>query len=227
MSAGASIVPTIPIVNTTLPSVDLRASDVQSSSIAWFCVRTQPKHEHIAAAHLRLLGEGDIEIFLPRVRFTRATRRGPVAAVESLFPNYVFARFDWEQYLNLVQYATGVSSVVHFGNHWPTIPDGVVNELRDFFGSESVRHIPSVPDVGDTVLVSRGVFEGLEAVVTRVLPGSQRVAVLLHFLGRQSTVELKVTEINFDARAEVARTVNLDGKANPAAGRSAAKPRSV
>lgn len=175
------------------------------ASAAWFCVRTQPKHEHIAAAHLRLLGEGDIDVFLPRIRFNRATRRGPVSAVESLFPSYLFARFDWQQYLNLVQYASGVAGVVHFGTDWPTIPDRIVDELREFFGSENVRTIPSCPEVGDTVLVSRGVFEGLEAVVTRVLPGGQRVAVLLHFLGRQSTVELQTADVSHDTRAEVAR----------------------
>ena len=43
---------------------------------AWFCLRTQPKHEHIAAAHLK--DDPGIEIYLPRIRFKRATRRGPV-----------------------------------------------------------------------------------------------------------------------------------------------------
>ena len=44
------------------------------SSAAWFCLRAQPKHEHIAAGHLRELP--GIEVFLPRIRFRRQTRRG-------------------------------------------------------------------------------------------------------------------------------------------------------
>jgi hypothetical protein len=33
---------------------------------AWFCVRSQPKHEHIAAAHLKQ--EPGIEVYLPRIQ---------------------------------------------------------------------------------------------------------------------------------------------------------------
>jgi transcription antitermination factor NusG len=51
------------------------------------------------------------------------------------------------------------------------------------------------------VIIGSGVFEGLEAVVTRVMPGPQRVAVLLDFLGRQTTLEVPTSELvrnNFD-----------------------------
>ena len=34
---------------------------------SWFCLRTQPKREHIAAACLRQIPE--VEVFCPRVRF--------------------------------------------------------------------------------------------------------------------------------------------------------------
>jgi len=40
------------------------------------------------------------------------------------------------------------------------------------------------------VRISGGGFHGLTAVVSRVIPGPQRVAVLMEFLGRQTTVEL-------------------------------------
>ena len=59
---------------TDLPVTDLPA---------WYCVRTQPKHEHIAAASLgRNLG---LEVFHPRLRLERATRRGQMRVIEPLF----------------------------------------------------------------------------------------------------------------------------------------------
>lgn len=177
---------------------------------AWFCVRTHLKHEHIAAAHLERTGL--VEVFHPRIRFTRSTRRGLVAFVESLFPNYVFAKFDWEQSLNLVQYTAGVAGVVHFGNDWPTIPSSVVEDLCSFFGEESVRQIPSAPDVGESVVISAGIFAGLEAVVTRVLPGQDRVAVLMDFLGRQSSVELRTTDVIRNSRERVNRYLPLESR---------------
>lgn len=60
---------------------------------AWFCLRSQPKHEKIAATHLLRTIAG-IEVFSPRLRIRRQTRRGVVWFVEALFPGYLFARFD-------------------------------------------------------------------------------------------------------------------------------------
>src|ERR1051326_6145194 len=103
---------------------------------AWFCLRTQPKHEHIAAGHLK--SEPGIEVYLPRIRFKRSTRRGPVWFTEALFPNYLFARFDLALNLRKRHHIRGVRGVVHFGEHWPAIPDGVIAELRATVGADEV-----------------------------------------------------------------------------------------
>jgi transcriptional antiterminator RfaH len=162
-------------------------------ALAWFCVRAQPKHEHIAAANLRQYL--NTEVFSPRIRFRRATRRGPVWVTESLFPNYVFARFDWRSSLRLIHHAPGVAGVVHFGSRWPTIPDQVIQELRTMLGSEELHVIGDELEPGDDVRISGGSFHGLEGVVTRVMPGRARVGILLEFLGRQTMVEVKVDNV--------------------------------
>src|SRR5918996_5174987 len=99
---------------------------------AWFCVRSQPKYEHLAAATLRR--NLCLDVVNPRIRFRRATVRGPVWVTESVFPNYLFARFDRGQLLREVQHSLGVAGIVHFGPFWPTIPDDVVEELRSMLG---------------------------------------------------------------------------------------------
>src|SRR5258708_30687137 len=158
------------------------------SQPAWFCLRSQPKHEHIAAAQLR--HDRDIEVFLPRIRFKRLTRQGKVWVTEALFPNYLFARFDLATSLRKVHHARGVRGVVRFGSRWPTIPDAVIEDLRAALGHEQVHLMPETIEPGETVKIAGGVFHGLRAVVTRVMPGRQRVALLLEFLGRQTTVEV-------------------------------------
>lgn len=165
------------------------AGDTEATTRAWFCVRSQLKHEHIAAATLRQLPE--TEVFNPRIRFKRATRRGPVWVTESLFPNYLFARFDWRLSLRLIHHTGGVAGIVHFGSRWPTIPDAAIAELRSAIGENELRVIDPSLNIGQEVRISGGAFDGLEGIITRVIPGRQRVAVLLDFLGRQSTVELK------------------------------------
>ncbi len=168
------------------------------SSLAWFCLRSQPKHEHIAAAHLRQYEH--IEVFNPRIRYARSTRKGPMVVTESLFPNYLFARFNWKDCLNRVHYAPGIIGVVHFGSRWPTVPDEVMVELRRRIGETELFEIPSNFSAGDDVKISGGIFHGLEAVITQVLPARQRVIVLLDFLGRQTSVELELKSL---VRADV------------------------
>jgi transcriptional antiterminator RfaH len=155
---------------------------------AWFCVRSQPKHEHIAAAHLAK--DPEIEVYLPRIRFKRATRRGPVWFTEALFPNYLFVRFDLSDNLRKVCHARGVRGVVHFGHRWPVVPDSAIAELRLALGGEQVHSIPEKLQLGEAVRIAGGAFDGLRAIITRVIPSRERVAVLLEFLGRQTTVEV-------------------------------------
>jgi transcriptional antiterminator RfaH len=170
---------------------------------AWFCIRSQPKHEHIAAAHLKK--ELDIEVYLPRIRFKRSTRQGPVWFTEALFPNYLFARFDLAACLRTVHHARGVRGVVHFGHQWPQIPDAVIEDLRATVGADHVHIIPDDLQPGDTVVISGGAFHDLRAVVTRVMPARARVAVLLEFLGRQTAAELPTAAVVREsaARAEL------------------------
>ena len=161
--------------------------------VAWFCLRSQPKHERIAAEHLRRMG--DVEVFNPRMRFTRQTRYGLVEVTESMFPNYLFARFDWQQALARVHYAPGVSGVVHFGSKWPTVPDRAIEEVRAELSGDGVRVVPMNIAPGDTVEVGEGAFHGLHAIVTQVMPGKQRVLVLMDFLGRQTRVEVGLKSV--------------------------------
>jgi transcriptional antiterminator RfaH len=160
---------------------------------AWFCLRSQLKHEHIAAAHLRR--RGDVDVFVPRIRFKRLTRNGHVWVTEALFPNYLFARFDWHVCLRQICHSPGVSGVVHFGSHWPVIPDEVIDDLRALLGTNEIHLVPEEVSPGDPVQIAGGSFHGLHAVVSRVMPGPKRVAVLLEFLGRQTAVELDLNMV--------------------------------
>jgi len=169
----------------------------------WFCLRSQPKHEHIAAAHLKKMES--VEVFLPRVRFQRATRQGLAWVTEALFPNYLFARFDWHNSLRQVQAARGVSGVVHFGERWPVIDAAVIADLQRAVGADELHTISTALQPGDDVEIADGAMRGLRAVVSRVIPSRERVAVLMEFLGRQTTIEVPANYLvkEGDVRARV------------------------
>jgi transcriptional antiterminator RfaH len=168
--------------------------DIQIGLTRWFCIHAQPKREHIAAAALHQFGT--IEVLCPRIRYRRATRRGAVWFVEALFPGYFFARFDFPAQHMAVRHALGVKTIVHFGSQTAILSDHVIESLRQRCGyghDDPIRpiiEIDSQPDVGEVVKVAEGAFQGLEAVVTRVMSGSERDRILIDFLGRQIEAEV-------------------------------------
>jgi len=113
-----------------------------------------------------------------------------VTEVDAALPNYLFARFDLAACLRQVCHSRGVRGVVHFGDRWPIVPESVIEELRVTLGGEPVHVIREALQPGETVQIAGGVFHGLRAVITRVMPSRERVAVLLEFLGQQTSVEL-------------------------------------
>lgn len=160
---------------------------------SWYCVRALPKHEHIAAAAMRQI-EG-IEVFLPRLRFRRATRRGAVWVTEALFPCYLFARFDASELVRRVRSVNGVRGFVQFGDLLATAPNSVIADLRQHTGDQELCVIPDEVTVGEEVKITGGAFHGLCAVVTQVIPSRQRVKVLLEFLGRSTEMEVAKSDV--------------------------------
>ena len=98
------------------------------NELAWYCLRSQPKHEHIAAASLKRLEE--VEVYCPRIRFRKATRRGAVWFVEAMFPGYLIARFHFSKLHLAVRHANGVSTILHFGSQVPRLDDQLIATLR-------------------------------------------------------------------------------------------------
>lgn len=161
---------------------------MRESEQAWYCARTQPKHEHIAARNLRCrLG---LEVFNPRLSVERATSRGLVKLLEPLFPCYIFVRCQLADRLDDIRYTNGVSSLVHFGCQIPQVPEGVVEELRRCFELDEVMNVEDQFTPGSQVSVVDGPFLGIHATVVRALRARQRVQILLEFLGRTTLTEV-------------------------------------
>ncbi len=162
-------------------------------STDWFCVKSHPKHERIAAEQLALHKE--IEVFCPRIRFKKKTKSGSAWITEALFPSYLFARFEVNAFFCLVRSARGVNGIVHFGGQYPLVPDAVIKSLRESVCNEEILAVSPVLQVGDAVTLAGGVFHGLQAVVHRIIPAQQRVGVLLELLGQTTLVELNISDV--------------------------------
>ena len=174
-------------------SKTLNGNQAGAKAPAWYCLRSQQKQEHIAAAHVRMV-EG-VLVFCPRIRFKRLTRQGLVWVTEAMFPGYLFARFDlWEKHRQ-VRYAHSVSGIVQFGGRYPIIEDSVMAFLRDQTGDSETKVLTYQLAEGDQVKITGGAFTGLEAVVTQILSAKERVKILMDFLGRRIEAEVERSSV--------------------------------
>jgi transcriptional antiterminator RfaH len=176
---------------------------MQDRESGWYCVRTKPKHEHIAAANLvRLSG---IEVFCPRLRVERSTRRGIVRVLEPLFHGYLFVNCVLDEKIDDLRYTNGVGALVNFGGRIPRVPDTVLAELRACFADEEILPVRDELKPGEEVIVAAGAFEGMRASVLRELPARQRVQVLLEILGRPTAVEVERASVALEENSLAAR----------------------
>jgi transcriptional antiterminator RfaH len=159
----------------------------------WFCLKTQPKREHLGATALRR--QFGIECFSPRLRFRRMTQRGPVWFVEAMFPGYLFAKFVYSEQHRAVEASHGIRGIVHFGDRLATLPENVVVGLQTRVGAEEIVTVDCSIKVGQTVEIVEGPFQGLEVVVTHLLPAKERVRVLFEFLGRSIQMEMSTLKV--------------------------------
>jgi transcriptional antiterminator RfaH len=172
------------------------SSDEKDLDPKWYCLRTQTKREHIAAAALNHHFRGEMEVFCPRIKFKKPTRRGVIWWVEPLFPGYFLAKFDVPTHLREILHLNGISGAVQFGRVLPEVPESFVKELqKDFAANEDGQNILPIQrklGVGDEVEMVDGAFRGVEGVILEVLPSQERVRVLLELMGESRPVEIDV-----------------------------------
>lgn len=175
----------------------------EESPLKWYCLRSQTKREHVAAATVNQHFRGEIEVFCPRIKYKKPTRRGVIWWVEPLFPGYFLARFDVVKNLRDILHLNGVSGAVQFGRVLPEVPEFFVDELRNDFSSEeeNILAVERKLGVGDDVELVGGAFQGVGGVILEVLPSAERVKVLLDLMGQQRPVEVDIYSLFVRERA--------------------------
>ena len=187
-------------IESPSPSLKTRAVDP-----VWCCIRSHPKREHIAAAQLSCVP--NVEVFNPQLRLERRTRRGRMYCTESLFVNYLFARFVPETTLEKVRYTPSVKTVLQFGSQVATISDEVIEDLQRTVTENADIVFTDAPQEGEEAEVSEGPFQGERGIVARVLPARQRVELLLDVMGRPLPAEFSFSSIIFRTKSMASRVL--------------------
>ncbi len=177
-------------------SAQANTPEFQNNDLVWYCIKVRPKQEGMTARSLRT--DVHLEVFAPSLRFQRSRGKGMMWVTEALFPGYVFARFHFCDAMRHVRATRGVSNVVGFGGVPSVLPDNVIADLRIFVAEGETVTVQADVAPGDEVSLVSGVFSGIRAVVTRVLPARQRIAILLELLGGVREIEVSIADILLD-----------------------------
>jgi len=152
-----------------------------------------------------LRAECGVEVFCPFVRFERARRSGKLWVTEAMFPGYVFANFDYMAQHRRIQATNGVAAIVSFGSVPAVVQRDLIEELRQSVRDAETIVIPTQIEVGEEIHVVEGPFQGIRAVVSRVMPARERVAVLLEILGMEREVEVDIRAVLPDVAHPMAK----------------------
>ncbi len=157
------------------------------SGLRWYAIETKLRKEKVAA---RGLGALDLEVFLPWLRCRRRVGSRFQWVLVPLFPGYMFCLLDLALSGKAARYTFGVKDFVKFGNRIAEASADVIQSLRERCPRGIAQAQPRIYRGGEPVVIRGGPFSGLEAIFEEKMKGSERVAVLLNILGRQTRLVL-------------------------------------
>jgi transcriptional antiterminator RfaH len=155
--------------------------------LRWYAIQTKANKEKEVEKRLVDLR---LEVFLPWIRARRRVGSRFHWVLVPLFPGYLFCRLDLMESGKAARYSPGVKDFLKFGNQIAEVAMEIVTSLRERCPCGIAEIDPVSAQPGDSVKINEGPFFGLEAIFERKMKGSERVAVLLDILGRQTRLIL-------------------------------------
>lgn len=158
----------------------------------WYVVHTKPNTEYQIATVLRCR---NIETYLPEIGVPK-TQQG--REKQPFFPCYLFVKTDFEVVgLSHLQWTPGLRRIIAFNDHPVPLADEVIELIQRRLdginaagGQLALDFLP-----GDTVQITGGPLQGMEAIFEGPATASERVQVLLSFLGQVSRARVPVTHL--------------------------------
>ena len=164
-----------------------------ATGLSWYVMQTKPRRELMVAS---LLGDRpDMTVFLPEV--LQPGGRG--APLTPLFPGYLFVQVDLaHSALSTLNHTPGAVGLVGSQGQPTAVANAVVQGLQERVTQVNAQGGLAVHNFrpGDAVTFTAGPLQGLDAVFNGPLEPTQRVQVLLHFLGQaqEMTVDARLLE---------------------------------
>ena len=152
----------------------------------WYALRSKSRKEDAVWRQLQTQG---YEVFYPCLRVHPVNPRS--RKIVPYFPGYLFVEVDLEQSgISVFQWMPHTVGLVNFGGEPSIVPENLILAIQKRVDeiNEAGGEIFDGLKPGEKVWISDGPFQGYEAIFDGRLPGSERVRVLLEFLGNRRKV---------------------------------------
>jgi transcription termination/antitermination protein NusG len=165
------------------------------SSLPWFALLTQPKHEHTAERGLRQQG---FETYLPAHNVKRRWSDRVKIVHTVLFPGYVFCRLASRDKLRALT-SPAIRSIVSVGRDPVAVAESEIDAIRAVIASGRPVDLCPYLRVGEQVRITEGPFTSVRGVIVRT-QSNWRVVVSVEALGCSVSVEVDAGDILPDRR---------------------------
>lgn len=160
---------------------------------SWYALRSKPRKEDVVWKQVLAR---EFETFYPRMRVHPVNPRS--RKFHPYFPGYLFVKADLDEVgLSTFNWMPHTLGLVIFGGEPAIVPENLIHAIRkrvDEINAAGGEIFDGLKP-GEVVWIKDGPFHGYEAIFDMRLPGSERVRVLLEFLGSKRQVPL-VLEAN-------------------------------
>jgi transcriptional antiterminator RfaH len=167
--------------------VDQRSHEAES----WYAVHCQPHKERLVVSQLS--DQLGLAVYLPEIKRRRHGR----TTREPFFPRYLFVRADLcTPEAGRINCTPGVVRLVGASGEALPIAAAVIDAIRERVGAlNQAGGMPHPFRPGDAVRLTSGPLAGLEAVFLGPMRPSERVRVLVEFLGRLRAAEVPAASV--------------------------------
>lgn len=163
-----------------------------SRLLHWYVLHVKPNAEYQVA---KALATHRVETFLPTIKTHRPR---PGRETTPLFPSYLFAHIDFEETgYGVVAWLPGMRRVVASDRRPAVVDDDVIEALQARMDAIWAQGgwLAHNMQPGDPVVIRSGPLEGLAGIFDRPTTGTQRVRILLNFLGQTRPVDVALADL--------------------------------
>ena len=166
--------------------------DQPTTELGWWVVQTKPQGEAPAIEHLH---EQKLTTYCPM--YQKETIRGRQVKVITtpLFARYVFVLADSaaQQTVHTIRSTRGVSQLIKVGEQPTLVKASIIAEIKAL-ETENLNQVKPHFTSNDKVVISYGIYQGLEAIY-KMDDGLERSVVMLNLLKRDTQLTLNKTQL--------------------------------